>query len=223
MAFAGWPPAALGFLRELEADNDRDWFKAERPRYEADLAAPARALGEQLSRFGTPKLFRPFNDQRFGAKPPIKEHLGLALGDDAYRAGGGYVELSLDGLLVAAGLYAPAPDQVARLRQAVADGRQAAGLTRALRAATSAGLERNAPDLQRVPRGYDADHPRAELLRCRRLIVSVRWPLEPWLHTPECGARIATALDAAQPLVIWLRTHVGPSTRPGRFGQDAAP
>lgn len=79
MPFTGWPPEALAFLAELEAHNDRDWFKAERPRYEAALVAPATALGEELAAFGTPKLFRPFNDQRFHAKPPIKEQLGLAL------------------------------------------------------------------------------------------------------------------------------------------------
>jgi uncharacterized protein (DUF2461 family) len=26
-----WPPEALEFLRELEDNNDRDWFKASRP------------------------------------------------------------------------------------------------------------------------------------------------------------------------------------------------
>lgn len=212
MAFAGWPPAALRFLEELEAHNDRDWFKAERPRYEAELVAPARALGERLAPHGAAKLFRPFNDQRFASKPPIKEHLGLALGADAQHTGGGYVELSLDGLLVAAGLYAPAPDQVARLREAVADGRRSAGLTRALDRGREAGLALSEPDLKRVPRGYDADHPRAELLRHRRLVLSVRWPLEPWLHTPACGDRIDAALEATRPFVRWLHEHVGPST-----------
>lgn len=216
MPFAGWPPEALAFLTELEANNDRDWFKAERARYEAELVAPAKQLAERLAPYGTPKLFRPFNDQRFHAKPPIKEHVGIALGADAIGAGGGYVELSLDGLLVAAGLYAPATDQVARLREAVADGRRAAGLTKALKRAGGAGLALSEPDLVRIPRGYDAGHPRAALLRHRRVVVSVRWPLEPWLHTPACGDRIAEALDGAQPLLRWLHEHVGPSTSPGR-------
>lgn len=208
MPFTGWPPEALAFLSELEAHNDRDWFKAARPRYEASLVAPATALGAELAAYGTPKLFRPFNDQRFHAKPPIKEHLGLAL---MSGSGGGYVELSLDGLLVAAGLYSSAPDQVVRLREAIADGRRAAGLTKAITRLRDAGLTVAEADLKRVPRGYDADHPRAELLRHRRMVASVRWPLEPWLHTPECGTRITAALEATRPLVRWLHEHVGPS------------
>ncbi len=209
MAFAGFPPEALAFLRELEEHNDREWFRPRRAAYDACLAEPARAVAADLERFGRAKLFRPYNDTRFHPGPPIKEHVGVALGH-AGGATGAYVELSLDGLLVAAGMYDPRPDQVERLRRAVDDGRTAAGLTRALRRAERAGLALNEPDLKRGPRGYPADHPRAELLRRRRLTVHRRFALERWLHEPEAGARIAEALDAAQPVVTWLRAHVGP-------------
>ena len=37
-----WPPAALEFLRELEDNNDRDWFKANRARYDEYLVAPGK-------------------------------------------------------------------------------------------------------------------------------------------------------------------------------------
>ena len=40
-------------------------------------------------------------------RPPVKEHVGLAVGYEG--AGGYYVELSLDGLLVAAGIYRRRP------------------------------------------------------------------------------------------------------------------
>jgi uncharacterized protein (TIGR02453 family) len=207
--FRGWPPEALEFLGELEANNDRDWFKANRGRYDEYLVAPAHVLAEELSELGQPHLFRPWNDTRFRPGPPIKEHVGLAVGYQG--AGGYYVELSLDGLLVAAGLYMPAPDQVARMREAIDTPRRAASLTRAIRRAADAGLELNEPDLVRGPRGYPADHPRLDLLRRRRLTVARRHKLRPWLHRPEAGRRIREGLDAATPLVRWLREHVGPS------------
>src|SRR5947208_16406930 len=59
-----WPPAALNFLRELEDNNDRDWFKANRARYDRDLLAPARALAEKLEPLGPPHFFRPYNNTR---------------------------------------------------------------------------------------------------------------------------------------------------------------
>ncbi|MGH2942309.1 MAG: DUF2461 family protein, partial [Solirubrobacteraceae bacterium] len=105
-----WPPEALEFLRDLEDNNDRDWFKANRARYDDHLVAPGRALAESLVHLGPPRFFRPWNDARFHQRPPIKEQLGIAIG---YGGGGGYyVELSLDGLLVGAGLHHPASDQL---------------------------------------------------------------------------------------------------------------
>jgi uncharacterized protein (TIGR02453 family) len=209
--FRGFPPEAIEFLRELEENNDRDWFKANRGRYDEHLVAPAKALGEDLADLGRPHLFRPWNDTRFRAGPPIKEHVGLAIGYEG--AGGFYVEVSLDGLMVAAGLHNPAPDQVERLRRAVDAGRTAGALTRAIGRARDAGLELNEPDLVRAPRGYPVDHTRLDLLRRRRLTVARRHELGPWLHKPRAGARIRTELEAAAPLVRWLREHVGATQR----------
>jgi len=213
-AFRGWPVEALEFLRDLEANNDRDWFKANRSRYDDYLVAPARALGEDLSDLGRPHMFRPWNNTRFRPGPPLKEHLGLAIGYEG--AGGFYVDLSLDGLLVAGGLHMPAPDQLDRLRQAIDSPRKAADLTRALSTAADAGLSLNEPDLKRAPRGYPQDHPRLDLLRRRRMTVAVRHPLKKWLHRPEAGARIREELEAVRPLVEWLRKHVGPSQQARR-------
>src|SRR5438874_4633061 len=207
-AFRGFPPEAIEFLRELEDNNDRDWFKTNRSRYEDHLRAPAVALGADLAELGQPRLFRPWNDTRFRPGPPLKEHIGLAIGYEG--AGGFYVELSLDGLLVAAGLHNPTPDQVERLRAAVDSPRSAAALTRAIARARAARLELNEPDLVRTPRGYSPDHPRAELLRRRRLTVARRHELGSWVQRPKAGARIRAQLDAAAPLVRWLRERVGP-------------
>src|SRR4051794_41319378 len=79
-----WPPEALEFLRELEDNNDRDWFKANRARYDDHLLAPARELAGRLAHLGEARFFRPYNDTRFHMRPPIKEQLGVAVG-----AGGG--------------------------------------------------------------------------------------------------------------------------------------
>ena len=145
-------------------------------------------------------------------RPPIKEQLGLAIGYGG--AGGYYVELSLDGLLVAAGLHAPASDQLGRYRATIDDGRRAASFEKALATARAAGLEPAPPGLKRAPRGYPMDHPRIELLRMKEITVYNRHGLEPWLHTPAAVGRIRGELEGARPLVTWLAKHVGPSERP---------
>ena len=146
-----WPPEALDFLRDLEDNNDRDWFKANRRRYDEHLLAPARELADKLSDLGSPHFFRPYNNLRFRPGPPLKEHLGVAIGYGA--AGGFYFDLSLDGLLVAAGLYHPAPDQLERFRAAIDDVRKSRGFERGLAAAERGGLGAAEPELKRAPRG----------------------------------------------------------------------
>jgi len=151
---------------------------------------------------------------RFRPGPPIKEHLGVAIGYGA--AGGFYFDLSLDGLLVAAGLHQPAPDQLERFRAAIVDDRKASGFERGLAVARRGGLTPAEPALKRAPRGYPLDHPRIDRLRMKQLTVSRRHELEPWLHESRCDERVRTELRSARSLVKWLSETVGPSTRPRR-------
>jgi uncharacterized protein (TIGR02453 family) len=201
-----WPPEALEFFRDLEDHNDRKWFKANRRRYDEHVVAPARELAGKLSDLGSPHFFRPYNNLRFRPGPPLKEHLGVAI---VYGAAGGfYFDLSLDGLLVAAGLYHPAPDQLERFRAAIDDDRKARGFERGLATARRGGLTPAEPELKRAPRGYPMDHPRVDRLRGKRFTVSCRHPLEPWLHEPSCDDRVRSEMVAAQPLVKWLAETV---------------
>lgn len=203
-----WPPEALEFLRDLEDNNDRDWFKANRARYDDHLRAPAQALAESLAGFGEPRFFRPYNDARFHHRPPIKEQLGIAIGYGG--AGGFYVELSLDGLLVGAGRHHPSRDQLERFRAAIDDGRRARGFEQAVAKASAAGMELVEPELKRAPRGYPLDHPRVERLRLKNITVFARHALEPWLHEERCREVVRAELAGARPLVTWLAKHVGP-------------
>ena len=158
-----WPPQALEFLRELEANNDRDWFKANRARYDTYLVEPARELAATLAHLGPPRLFRPYNDARFHQRPPIKEQLGMAIGYGP--AGGYYVELSLDGLLIGAGLHHPATDQLERFRQAIDDDRRGKAFERAVRGRGQGRHAAHRPGAQaraaRLPGRPPADRPPA--------------------------------------------------------------
>jgi uncharacterized protein (TIGR02453 family) len=207
-----WPPEALEFLNDLEENNDREWFKANRQRYDEYLLGPARALAERLNHLGTPHFFRPYRDTRFHPGPPIKENISVALGYG--DSGGYYVELSLDGLFVAAGLYQPTTPQLERFRAAIADDRRARIFERAVAEAAAAGLELAEPELKRAPRGYAADHPRLDRLRLKRLTLHHRHALEPWLHESLCDQRIQAELDAARPFVEWVAATAGPPRAP---------
>ncbi len=208
-----WPPEAIDFLTDLEANNDRDWFRANRDRYDAYLLEPARRLADRLKGFGEPHFFRPWTNTRFRPGPPLKEHIAMTVGTGPAVY---YVQLSLDGLLVGAGLHHPARDQLDRFRAAVDDGRKGAALERAIDRASAAGLDVIVPELKRAPKGYAPDHPRIERLRMKRLTLFDRHKLGRWLHTAKCDERIRSQFEAAKPFVTWINQRVGPSTEPTR-------
>jgi uncharacterized protein (TIGR02453 family) len=207
MAFAGWPEEALDFYDGLEADNSKAYWTEHRQTYETKVLGPMTELLDELAAdFGPAKIFRPYRDTRFSKdKSPYKTAIGARLRD-------GYVQLSARGLAVGNGMYLMAPDQLERYRRAVASDAAGPELERLIAAVRGHGIDvRGHETLKKAPRGYEADHERIELLRCKGLIAWQEWPAEAWLGTPAARQRVAGFLAATQPLADWLATHVGES------------
>lgn len=206
MAFRGWPADALDFFEGLEADNSKAYWEDNKATYLTCVRAPMdELLAELTPEFGTPKLFRPYRDVRFSAdKAPYKTAIAASL------AGGGYVQLSAEGLFVGSGMYHLEPGQLDRYRSAVADdvtGAEIAGIVAKTR---RAGLDVAAHEvLKTAPKGFPKDHPRIELLRHKGLVAMRQWPVAPWLGTAKAKAQVVVALRAAKPLNDWLIKNVG--------------
>ena len=115
--------------------------------------------------FGAGKVFRPYRDVRFTKdKTPYKDHCGGVV--ELGRGGGAYyVQVSSAGLLVGGGSFAMASDQLARYRTAVDDERRGEALEKIIAKLASAGWQLHGDQLKSRPRGFDADHPRIDLLR----------------------------------------------------------
>lgn len=164
------------FLNELADNNSRDWFLANKPRYEAELRLPALALldtiGADLERATgvrpTPKLFRPHRDVRFSKdKTPYHLHLHmlwstphvgwfLGIGRDYLSAGGGVMGFNKNGLT--------------DWREAI-DGPKGAELKDIIADLQTKGARFDPPDLKRVPAPYAKDHPRSELLKRKSMTM----------------------------------------------------
>ncbi|MGZ6887889.1 MAG: DUF2461 domain-containing protein [Acidimicrobiia bacterium] len=214
MTFRGFPPECLTFYEGLELDNSKAYWTAHREQYETAVREPMRALVETLGEWGPFHVFRPNRDVRFSKdKSPYKTAMG-AVGE-SQRGAHFYVQISAAGLMVASGYYMMAPDQLERLRAAIADPRTGPALVKIVDAARADGLDCNVRDpLKTAPRRYPKDHPRIELLRGKGLTTGRTFPVARWLHTAAVRDRVVDTWKAAKPVNRWLERHVGPSTAP---------
>jgi uncharacterized protein (TIGR02453 family) len=212
MAFTGIPHDALVFYEQLEADNTRAFWDANRARFKEVVRAPVAELAGELADVGEFHLFRPHNDLRFSKnKPPYKTHQGAYT--ESEGGAGFYFQLSARGLMCGVGYYAMARDQLERFRRAVdaeGTGREIEGIVAAL---SKNGYSVGAIDeLKTAPRGYPKDHPRVELLRRKGLMVSKEFGAPAWLHTRQVASKIRRTWAGAGDMNAWLDAHVGPST-----------
>jgi uncharacterized protein (TIGR02453 family) len=214
MAFKGLPADGIEFYEQLAADNSRSFWQANKGRYDAFVKQPMIELTEALDEFGPFHLFRPYNDVRFSKnKPPYKTAQG-AYGES--EAGTGYyAQFSADGLMVGAGYYAMAKDQLERFRRAIDAEATGAELVALVADAERRSYSISAIDsLTTAPRGYPRDHPRIELLRRKGLIAVKEFGAPAWIHTAGAARRIRDAWVGVGDLCGWLDAHVGPSTLP---------
>ncbi len=171
------------------------------------MKAPFAALAEVLApEFGAVKVFRPYRDVRFAKdKTPYKTHQGAFAA--AGPSTGWYVELSPRGLRTGAGFYEASGGRLQAFRAAVAHDLYGAELESLLATLVGEGFEVGGDRLKTSPRGYDADHPRIDLLRHRSLTVGRSHGFEPVIHTPAALDLVRDDWRTLRPLVDWARRH----------------
>lgn len=226
MAFDGLPRELPEFLAELKANNNRDWFEANKPRFQQVCVAPMLALIEALAPFAASldpphkaearlngSLRRIHRDTRFAKdKTPYHDHLHLIFwtGDHPNRSTGIHLVFGADGFGIGAGHWAFDADQLQRFREAMSDAQALKTLEAAL---TSAGADNQFPDepqLKRVPAGFEGDGLAGEMLRRKGLVVRTRAPeaYDKALFGPGAVDWLQGRMVAVVPVQAWLARHV---------------
>ena len=207
--FTGIPEAALDFYDDLEVDNTKSWWAAHKDVYETAVRGPMTALAQGLEdEFGVAKVFRPYRDVRFAKdKTPYKTHQGVFV--PRGPATGFYVQVSAPGVRVGVGFYEASGPRLARIREAIADDRRGSDLERILASLERSGWDLGGDRLKTSPRGYDAEHPRIELLRHKSMTLGKSYGFEPFIHTPELLDRVRDDWREALPFVEWVCDNAG--------------
>lgn len=178
----------LDFLRRLRDNNDREWFDQHRGEWlqvKARFAAFTERLIAGIADFDPTVrglrvqdcTYRIARDTRFSAdKTPYKSHIGAFVAPRGKKSGfaGYYFHLEpagdslLGGNLLSAGIYCPEPVVLRSIREEILD--HGDELQQAIAAARGFHLETTGR-LKRVPTGFPADSPYAELLKMKDLYL----------------------------------------------------
>jgi uncharacterized protein (TIGR02453 family) len=184
MPAAHFDAALFRFLTDLRKNNRRDWFNANKERFEEEVRRPMLRF---ISDFGDPlkkvaprmvadprpvggSLFRIYRDTRFSKdKTPYKTHAAAhfqhAARTQDVHAPGYYLHLEPGGSFVGGGLWRPEPPVAQKIREAIA------GRHKKWQAAVR-GVRLEGDSLKRPPRGFEADDPAIEDLKRKDFITS---------------------------------------------------
>lgn len=216
MAASYFTPATFKFLRELRANNDREWFAANKKRYETDIRdASLRFIADFAPRLAkiAPHLvadprpvggsmFRIFRDTRFSRdKSPYKIHVGIHFFHESATktasVPGFYLHLQPGESFAAAGIWHPDPAALARVREAIVAGSPE---WKALRRSK---LTIEGAALKRPPRGFAPDHPFIEDLKRTDYVTSTRFT-DKEICAPAFLSDFAKACRKMAPLVKFV-------------------
>lgn len=220
--FEGFPKATVNFFINLKENNSKEWFNHHKEDFERSVIDPAKdfvvAMGKRLRDIAPnvaaiPKtdksIFRIYRDTRFSKnKLPYKTHMGILFweGDKPKMENPGfYFHLEPPHLMLATGHYGFPKGMLEPYREAVIDKKKGEELAEVLKKLTEKNYKIGRTHYKRVPRGYDPEHPNAELLKHDGLYASIEIPIPEVLHTSGlidfCFQRYSDMI----PLHRWLK------------------
>jgi uncharacterized protein (TIGR02453 family) len=221
-AFTGFRPEAIQFLADLAENNDRAWFQPRKAEYERLLKEPLEALcvalAERFEARGLPlsadparSPFRIYRDVRFSKdKSPYKTSASAAFrwaegGEMTHQEGdpGGYFHLAPGEAFVGGGMWHPPTAKLTAFRQRVLN--DPASVRRILDepafARTFGAI--SVDSLKRVPNGYPADHPEADLLKLKDMTFGHRLA-DKDVTSPRLPDVLVESFEVAIPVMRFL-------------------
>jgi uncharacterized protein (TIGR02453 family) len=215
----------IAFLKELGANNNREWFKANKARYETDVLDVAlhfiHTMQDPLSeiaphftavptRMGG-SLMRVYRDTRFSNnKLPYKTNIGIQFRHERAKdvhSPGYYVHIAPDDVFVGVGMWRPDTEPLRQIRERIAA--RSAEWQRAINAAAfKKHFDLGGESLQRPPRGFDKDHPCIDDIK-RKSFIAVRNMSVDDCLSAGFQRSVETSFRQATPFMEFLCAAVG--------------
>ena len=223
--YASFEPRTLRFLEALKANNNREWFKANKSRYEEDVLDVALrfiiSMQEPLAEFAPRftavpsrvggSLMRVYRDTRFSKdKIPYKTNIGIQFRHEQARdvhSPGYYLHIEPGEMFLGVGMWRPDSDPLRGIRERIA-----AKPAEWRRAMASQPFRRNfslgGESLSRPPRGFDKDHECIEDIKRKSFIAVRELKVEDCLK-PRFQRTVESSFKSAEPFMRFLCKAVG--------------
>ncbi len=220
-----FPKQTFQFLKKLKANNNRQWFLENKPKFELQVMQPAmkfvenfgEALGKKVvdirydtSRNGSGSMFRIYRDVRYSKdKSPYKANLGFVFwcGEGGKKQNPAfYIHVGNEGIQLYGGQYWMSKTQVNNYREKIIANSSGETLEKIMKKLNKSGITMTGgKHYKRVPRGFDAEHSRAEWLKFTGLYVGMpTWPITEIL-SPEWMDHAVKQCMKMKPLLDWLK------------------
>ena len=218
--FAGFGPATLGFLAELRDNNNRDWFQANKGRYDDCVLEPALdfivAVGDRLPAISKhlvaiPKrsggsLMRVYRDTRFSKdKTPYKTNIGIQFRHEQAKdvhAPGLYFHLDNDECFLGVGMWHPDRDALAAIRGAIVYRGAAWKRVRDDKAFREV-FDLSGASLKRPPQGFPREHRYMEDLK-RKDFIGIKRMAPTFSANPASADEVAAMFAAGKGFMRFL-------------------
>jgi uncharacterized protein (TIGR02453 family) len=223
--YAGFEPATIAFLNELSSNNNREWFKENKSRYEElvldvalrfiqsmqdPLAGIAPHFVAQATRVGG-SLMRVYRDTRFSkVKTPYKTNIGIQFRHERAKdvhAPGYYVHIEPGQVFVGVGMWRPESEPLRGIRERIAakpaEWKRIIGDPKFKRQ-----FELGGEVLTRPPRGFDKDHECIEDIKRKSFIAVKNLAVDECL-SPKFQRGVESAFKAGSPYMQFLCKAVG--------------
>ena len=177
----------LDFLKKLSRNNNREWFEKNKSRYleikdefetfVTEVLHDMTAFDESLAGLNPKKLtFRIYRDVRFSKdKTPYKTNVSAGISPAGKGMGvpGYYFQIEPgNNSMVAAGMYQPSPENLAKIRQEIDyNGGRLVSVLQEKKFKKIFGELWNEDRLKTMPKGYQAEHPYSDLLKLKSFMV----------------------------------------------------
>lgn len=207
--------STLSFLKELEENNNRDWFTENKPKFVKEneqFISFADALLNEFKKYdnletqnGKKSVFRIYRDVRFSKdKTPYKKHFsGSFKRATKLLRGGYYFHIEPNNSFIGGGFWGPNSADLLRIRKEIAT--DASELREIISSPTFTETfgELKGDKLKTAPRGFDKEHPDVDLLQFKQFIISKKIS-DTELLDPNFYKEVSRIFNAMRPFFDYM-------------------